>query len=158
VKERYALIAALLAWMVSDHAAAQQACTEMGCQNGLQLTVAPDYRWSPGAYVFKFLVDGVAIQCRGKLPLPSCDNPGLICDSTAVTITESGCALPSAAHGFGMVQFADAPQTVRVTITRDNVMLVDKNFTPEYRDVRPNGAQCEPTCHQASAVLLTPSW
>lgn len=156
MRGRYALIIVLLAWLVSNHAAAQQACTEMGCQNGLQLTVAPDYRWSPGAYVFKFLVDGVAIQCRGKLPLPSCDSPSLICDSTAVMITESGCALPPEAQGFGTVMFDGAPQAVRVTITRDAVSLVDKNFTPEYRDARPNGARCEPICHQASAVLLAP--
>lgn len=150
------LVLALFVGLGSGQAAAQQACTEIGCQNGLQLTVDPNYRWLPGAYVFKFLVDGLTIQCRGNLPLPACATPGLICDHQGVTITESGCALPPAAQGFGTVMLDGAPQTVRVTIIRDTMLLADKNFKPEYRDGHPNGALCAPTCHQASMILLAP--
>lgn len=130
------------------------ACTEMGCVDGLALTVAPDYRWQPGAYVFRLTLDGRAVTCRGSLPLNACDMPSLTCDGEGVMITESGCALPPEAQGFGDIQISSGPRQVAISITRDGQTLVEKTVTPTYRTARPNGSQCEPECRQASVPLL----
>ncbi|MBP7252817.1 MAG: hypothetical protein KBA75_04960 [Alphaproteobacteria bacterium] len=130
------------------------ACTEMGCVDGLMLSVAPDYRWHSGAYVFRLKLDGRAVICQGSLPLKACDMPSLTCDGVGVMITESGCALQPEAHGFGDIQISSGPQQVAVSITRDGQTMVDKTVTPTYRTARPNGPQCEPECRQASLPLF----
>lgn len=131
------------------------ACTEIGCVNGLALTVAPDYQWQPGAYVFRLTLDGRTVTCRGNLPLNACDMPSVHCDGEGVVITESGCALPSPeAQGFGDVHIENGPQQVAVSVTRDGQTLVDKTVTPTYRTSRPNGPQCAPECRQASLPLF----
>ncbi len=130
------------------------ACTKMGCVDGLMLTVTPEYRWQPGDYVFRLTLDGSTVTCRGRLPLNACDMPSLACDGEGVMITESGCALPPEAQGFGDIQISSGPQQVAVSITRDGQTLVNKTVTPIYRTARPNGPQCEPECRQASAPLF----
>ncbi|MGB4100453.1 MAG: hypothetical protein WBK91_00890 [Alphaproteobacteria bacterium] len=144
----------LLAMLTGGSAMAESVCTQMGCQSGLQLDVAPDYPWSPGAYFFDFNLDGAHAVCRGVLPLPPCEQSGLTCDNAAITVLQSGCAMLPENHGFGNIMIDGAPAKVRVTITRDGAQLVDKTFAPKYHDIRPNGAQCEPVCRQASARLL----
>lgn len=151
---RPGLAITLLAMFSGGSAAAEPACTQIGCQSGLQLEVAPDYPWQAGAYVFEFNLDGVRAVCRGALPLPPCEQTGLTCDNAAIMVMQSGCALPPESHGFGTVMIGGAPATVQVTITRNGAQLVNKNFTPEYQDAYPNGQQCGPACRQANAVLL----
>ncbi len=130
------------------------ACTEIGCVDGLVLNVAPDYHWAPGDYVFAFKIDGQPQTCRGSLPLKPCGEPSVICDGSGVMITESGCALPPDAHGFGTITLANGPAQVDVTITHNGQTLVQKTITPTYKTSRPNGPQCEPQCRQASVELF----
>lgn len=131
------------------------ACTEIGCVNGLSLTVPTDYSWQPGAYVFSLKLDGRTVTCKGKLPLNACDMPSVNCDGEGVVITESGCALPSPeAQGFGDIQIESGPQQVAVSVTRDGQTLVEKILMPSYRTARPNGPQCGPECRQASIPLF----
>lgn len=140
-------------WCVPP-AQADMACTEIGCIDGLSLTVPPDYHWKAGDYVFSFTLDGRVVTCMGALPLKECGEASVSCDGDDVTITESGCALPPEAQGFGDVHSASSPTKLRVKIVRNGAVIVDKKIVPHYRDTRPNGAQCEPQCRQATAALF----
>jgi hypothetical protein len=145
---------ALLSFCCAVPAQADTACTEIGCIDGLSLTVPPDYHWGTGDYVFSFTLDGRAVTCTGALPLKECGEASMSCDGDDVMITESGCALLPEAHGFGNVYIASSPTKIQVKVTRNGAVLMDKKMTPRYRDTHPNGAQCEPQCRQATVALF----
>src|SRR5688500_5711588 len=70
-------------------------CTEMGCQSGFRIELAPDRAWPPGHYRFALTADGRSYACEGDLPLRPCDQgQSLSCDAPWFGVGESGCALP----------------------------------------------------------------
>ncbi len=71
-------------------------------------------------------------------------------------VGESGCALPPAQHGLAGIDIDTAPAQVRIVVRRDGVEVSAQELAPKYTDSRPNGPQCEPVCHQASAELPLP--
>ena len=133
-------------------------CTEIGCENGARLTLAKATPWLPGAYIFNFELDGKAIECKGALPLQSCEaGPSLSCTPDAqLTIGESGCALPPAQQGFSDVMIPGAPQRVKVKVSRDGQEIGAADLTPNYMTSQPNGEGCEPTCKTASGDIAIP--
>lgn len=147
----------LLAFMAFSPSSsyAQNACTEMGCTNGLTLSVDPDYDWKNGVYVFDFFLDGKKVKCNGMLPLNACEKgPSLSCDKEGVIIIESGCALPKSAHAFGDIVISGKPSRVLVRITRNGKPVVTRTLVPKYETVRPNGPACGPVCTSARHDLF----
>jgi hypothetical protein len=134
-------------------APAPRACTEIGCIDGLHVTLTPADSWPAGAYTFEIRTDAGSTSCRGALPLPACGTPGLTCTGQPVQVGESGCALPDAAHGFSSITFSSAPKQVQLRITRDGQPVVERELQPTYRRVQPNGAGCEPVCTTASETV-----
>jgi hypothetical protein len=132
------------------------ACTEIGCQNGVTLTIPPDRIWESGRYAFLFQIDQKAIKCWGKLPLPKCEEgPALTCDTAGiVTITESGCALPRTAHRFSDIYIAAKAKSIALRIDLGNTTIFSKNYRPIYKTLQPNGPQCGPVCYSASLPLF----
>jgi hypothetical protein len=128
-------------------------CTAIGCVDGLSIALVAPGGWTPGSYVFTIVADGATQTCKGALPLPSCNTPGLRCDNTLATIGESGCALPSAEHSFADLRFASGPAKVKVHIERDGSTLADDALEPTYQTSQPNGPNCGPICRQASASI-----
>lgn len=68
-------------------------------------------------------------------------------------ITESGCALPPEAQGFGDINLGGSPASFSVKITRDGEVIGEGSSTPQYITSQPNGAGCEPVCKQATMPL-----
>jgi hypothetical protein len=68
-------------------------------------------------------------------------------------ITESGCALPPDAQGFGMIVVGAGPASVALTISRGGETIAQGSWTPDYQISRPNGPLCEPVCRQATVAL-----
>jgi hypothetical protein len=136
----------------------EKACTMIGCENGVRLTINKPTPWVAGAYVFNFELDGKAVECKGALPLQSCEaGPSLSCTADAkVRIGESGCALPVAQHGFSDITVLDAPQRVKIKVSRDGQEIGAADLTPNYMTSQPNGEGCEPTCTNASGELAIP--
>jgi hypothetical protein len=132
---------------------APRACTEIGCIDGLHVTLSPAESWPAGAYAFEIRTDAGSTSCRGSLPLPPCGTPALTCTGQPIQIGESGCALPHAAHGFSTITFSTAPKQVHVRITRDDQPVVERELQPVYRRVQPNGAGCDPVCTTASETV-----
>ncbi len=126
--------------------------------NGLNVQVQKPTPWAPGDYEFLFDLDGTAVTCKGALPLPACEqSPALVCDPAGrVQVTESGCALPAAQHGWGDVHIEGEPAHVKMTIQQGGAVLHTGEFDPVYRTLQPNGPSCEPTCRQASHSIAVP--
>lgn len=135
-----------------------QGCTTIGCSDGFHLRIAAPNGWKPGAYVFTVVSDGAEQVCEGGLPLQPCGTPSIVCkgQGAAPQITESGCALPANAHGFGDIVLPAGPAKISLKITRGGAVLVEQELAPTYVTTRPNGPSCEPICRQASAAVTLP--
>jgi len=142
----------LMALSAAAHAQ-PQACTQIGCVDGLTISVPMEYEWKKGNYAFDFLIDGRSVKCSGALPLKSCEEHNITCSSDGVMIMESGCALPPEAHGFGDIMLGSDPRQVAVKIRYNGEQIASGNWTPHYQSAQPNGSGCGPVCRQASVKL-----
>lgn len=153
---RALLLLCVLAGFSGKALAQEKACTEIGCSNGLILSVDPHYKWEWGFYDFSFLIGGRSVSCKGELPLKKCeDGPSFRCSSDIIQIGESGCALPESAHGISMIQINDTPRRMVVKVERGGQTVVTRTLTPKYQESQPNGPGCGPVCTSASYNLLT---
>lgn len=109
--------------------------------------------WPAGNYRFVLDLDGAAVTCEGSLPLRPCATPSVTCSAGGVQITESGCALPPAEHGFGEIYVTDCASRVGVRIERGGAAIAEATITPTYEADRPNGPSCGPVCVGARASL-----
>ena len=140
-----------------NHASAQSSCTEIGCIDGLNLTVDPSFDWDGGTYESEVLAGTNRYICNGKLPLDPCDQNNentFGCNSPNITIGESGCMLPASQHGISGIYIKGEPKTVQIRITRNGKPYITRALAPEYRTSQPNGPGCLPVCRSASHNLL----
>jgi hypothetical protein len=92
---------------LGDGSEPPQACTLIGCADGLAVALESGSEWPDGTYRFEIQVDDVHVICRASLPVPPCtgsrDIPPIsivTCDPMGVVqIVESGCALEHLAPG-----------------------------------------------------------
>lgn len=145
--------AVLFPLLLAGSAHAQMGCTQIGCVDGITISISPDYQWKPGIYAFNFTIDGKSIKCKGTLPLASCEGHNLTCDGEGVLITESGCALPPDAHGFGDIMLESSGSSLALNISRDGQSIAHGNWRVQYNTSQPNGAGCGPICRQATVTL-----
>lgn len=152
---RIAFLAALLIALTTNFACADgnRGCTEMWCNEGFTLNLDGG-AWPAGAYQFAITADGTRTTCEGRLPFASCDN-NTRCDSDAVLIGESGCALPASSHSFYMIQMPKSPAHITVDITHDSGKRFHYESAVQSQCGYPNGKECDPhPC--CSATLSTP--
>ena len=150
------LLFLLLAGFAGQAVAEERVCTEIGCTNGLMLTVDPSYKWKWGIYEIQFIFDGRSVTCKGALPLKKCEKgPSFKCSSDKIVIGESGCALPESEHGISMIQINDDPRRVIIRVERGGKGIITRTLSPEYHESQPNGPGCGPVCNSASYNLLT---
>lgn len=151
---RCSLVLALFVTVSTACAGAQpQACTEIGCSDGLVVRGTPGPPWPQGVYRFVVEADGITTTCTGALPLADCSTRAITCDREGVSITESGCALPPSEHGFGDLQLPGTPESISVTVQLGDRTVGQQTFRPTYQTSQPNGPGCEPICTNGSVTL-----
>lgn len=120
----------------------QKACTELACENGVNVDFVLRDR---GSYVFEVTIDGTKTTCRATLPLPK--DFFEACDRSEVFLGLVGSQLPAEQQSIEGLKMPAATNASTITIeaTRDGASIGKKTFTPAY-DVRPgpNGPDCEP--------------
>jgi hypothetical protein len=103
------------------------ACTEIGCSNGLVVEFAGEHQ--PGPWT-------VEVTAPGETPRTYSCGAGVHCVNP---------------------QFANfLPSTVTVRVTGNGKTEEHVNVTPTPRMVRPNGAQCPPECNQPLVTVPFP--
>jgi hypothetical protein len=132
-----------------------QACTEIGCTDGLTISFEKtSATWEPGMYSVDIDADGKKITCTTQIPLVG-SSPSS-CNDASVLLGVSGSALPEAQHALSDLIFKNTPAKVTVTMSRDGAMVITKDFAPTYKKSQPNGPGCEPICNNASDSLQVP--
>jgi len=120
----------------------QRGCTEIGCENGVNVDFVFKER---GSYVVVVTIDGKKTKCRATLPLAK--DQVQACDASEVFLGLVGSQLPVDQQSIEGLKLPAATNASSITIevTRDGISLGQKTFKPAY-DVRPgpNGPDCEP--------------
>ena len=129
-------------------------CTDIGCQDGLQVDFEPVLE-TAGDYEVEIVVDGVSTRCLASLPLDA-EAPSS-CDEEGVYLTTSGSALSEDQHEITGVYLTAGPDTVSIGVLRDEAEVGGDTLSPTYTVVQPNGPECEPTCRSASASVTIDS-
>jgi hypothetical protein len=151
-----------------DGSAPPQACTLVGCADGLAVALESGSTWPDGTYRFEIEADDVHVMCRAALPVPPCNGSteippisSVACDpSGVVQIVESGCALRHLAaspvtEGFPAILFDPRlrPQRVEIAVSWNGKLVGHKQFAPRFEKLQPNGPACPPTCDVARSTM-----
>lgn len=135
-------------------------CTEKACRDGHYVDLTPRDAWGAGSYEFNVSLDGVTTTCTANLPLPPCGTADPVTcspDTNQVVIVDTGCFQAPDLQGFaGLEILPPNPKTMTLRISRDGSPLLEKSWTPSYRESRPNGEDCPPTCLLARTTLTVP--
>ena len=146
------LLAFLLACTDSDDSDRSDACTEMGCIDGLTVNFAPALM-GKGTYTFDVTVDGTAYACDATIPL---EGSSTVCGTGGVvSIFLSGTELDPSKQSLPGVHVEGAPKSVQIQVHRDKALVADADLSPKYQEVQPNGPDCPPTCHSAAVDVST---
>ncbi|MCC7259962.1 MAG: hypothetical protein IT567_02900 [Alphaproteobacteria bacterium] len=152
---RIIFLTAILIAFIANPARADEgrACTQMWCQEGFALNLDGG-TWPAGSYRFVITADGQRITCEGRLPFASCDSTTR-CDSDAVLIGESGCALPANAQSFHMIQMPKPPAHIAVDITHSSGKHFHYENAVQPQCGYPNGKGCDP--HPCCSATMSTS-
>ncbi len=153
------IVLCLLALAGCDHTPEpppEPECTLMGCgsTDGLLVQLFPHEGWPAGNYGFVIERDDESTVCRGRLPLPPCNQPdGVMCESDDVRLGTSGCALPRDKQAFVAVLFDSHPTVLDIDITRNGERLTHARYEVRYEESWPNGAECGLVCREQTAPI-----
>lgn len=121
------------------------ACTEIGCDDGITLTVTSASGLTAGVY-------SISIAISGQGESASCT----VTVNSAAQVTDTTCDLVDNTASSFTVVLHTAPETLTLTLDRDGTELGKQDFMPAYKAFQPNGPDCEPTCFQADASMQIP--
>ena len=146
------LLALLLACTDNGDSDRSDACTEMGCIDGLSVTFDPPLA-GKGTYTFDVTVDGTAYSCDATIPL---EGSSTVCGTGGVvSIFLSGTELDPGQQSLPGLHVEGTPKSVQIQVHRDKALVADADLSPKYQVVQPNGPDCEPTCHSAAVDVAT---
>jgi hypothetical protein len=146
------LLALFLACTDGDDSPRSDACTEIGCIEGLSVSFDPPLM-GKGTYTFDVTVDGTLHSCAATIPL---EGSSTVCGTgNVVSIFLSGTELDPSQQSLPGLHVEGTPKSVQIQVHRDKSVVADADLSPEYQIVQPNGPDCPPTCHSAAANVPT---
>ena len=121
-----------------------EACTEIGCTDGLTVALRPDADGiTPGSYAVTIEADGEAESCA----LVISDDPA-DCDAGPPCVPQSDCnalnLLTDAEPHIAIL--LDVAADLSVNVQRDDAPVVEVAAQPVYDVQSPNGSGCIPAC------------
>jgi hypothetical protein len=119
------------------------ACTEIGCNDGLTIAIGPDGDGvTAGSYTITVDRDGSSEQCTLDVGTDAAACPGGA--PCVVATTCNALAVFDADDVFSML--VDIAADVTVTVQHEADAPVEVSIAPVYSISAPNGSGCEPAC------------
>lgn len=153
-------------------------CTQIGCSDGVLLSVRSQAAWLAGSYTLDLQLPGWSRSCSFQLPLAPATGgqpaaAALDCTPALELAVRAGtrCSDEAVASGLGpaglceelegryeVQGFITEPLSgeLAVTLRRAGTTLAAARYPLEYRELFPNGPECAPECRQASVELVLP--
>lgn len=123
------------------------ACTEIGCEDSIEVVLVPaGGTVVPGTYRMTVEHDDGVESCELVVD-DECLNNNL-CQGDCWLAYRSGSQLTMT------VVATSVPDSARIVIERDGVVVGDETFQPDYDRLQPNGRLCSPTCYQATETMM----
>ncbi len=132
-----------------------KACTRMGCIGALEVAVVGGDKLAKGKYVIDVEADGKKGKCTFAAP-SFCEDKAPKCEGDIeIDVVTLGC--PSVTTGpapsIKSFKLPSSPAAANITVTRDGKKVGEVKLAPQYKEVRPNGPDCDPVCKNASEKL-----
>jgi hypothetical protein len=132
------------------------ACTEIGCTDGTSIGFDPPLSGEGTWLITATEADGSAVTCQLTIPFDTVTGDGCS-DPDRLMATASGTMLPVADQEIPDVFLPYVPDAIRISVSRDGVLVAEQDLTLVSETVQPNGPDCPPTCEVASeTVSVTP--
>lgn len=142
-----------------------RACTEMACHDSATITTKLSAAGAPlGTHAFALEIDGVAKTCTVEFVAETETADGKCSDGVQLVFGPAMQGKELAMDGVvgyteepipGEFRWAltmeGQPAQVHVIHTHEGRTIVDQSASLIYSEYRPNGAGCEPVCHNAQA-------
>lgn len=122
-------------------------CTEANCIDGVSIEV--ERNWEPGTTWFVVTVDEELHACTFDYPKEPPESRIPCIESVDDDSSERHSLFEDKARIF----ISGTPEVVKVEIFHMGKQVFSRTVEPEYRDERPNGEACDPTCRYASVTL-----
>ena len=150
------------------------ACSSVGCQDQLELTVTgPSASLPSGLHRVDVTADGKLLSCTfsfspdtlaaGSLVSAQCSfgvtalvGPVFDCMTFDNGNAKGQRCVPMPEQFQERLQIAGTPAIVQVEQSVDGTVILQRSATATYTDNHPNGPDCEPTCRQATLALSLP--
>lgn len=131
-------------------------CTKMGCVGALEVEVVGGDKLAKGKYVVDVEADGKKGKCTFVAPgfcgdkAPACDGEvEIFVQTLGCDATDKG----APAAKINELRLPSTPAAATITVTRDGKKVGEAKLAPQYKEVRPNGPDCNPVCKQAKDRL-----
>ncbi|MBC8071501.1 MAG: hypothetical protein IAG13_24450 [Deltaproteobacteria bacterium] len=130
-------------------------CGEISCSDRVRVSfTAPSGQLGAGAYTVAWSSDGVDDDCSFTLVADA-----EACDGDPPCVTADDCDADFGLVGapqFVALDIPGKPALLELTVLRDQAIVLEDGFAPQYADVHPNGEACPPTCALAEASFDLP--
>jgi hypothetical protein len=130
-------------------------CGEISCSDRVRVSfTAASGQLTAGSYAVAWANDGVDNDCSFTLAADAA-----ACDGDPPCVTADDCDADfglTAQPQFVALDLPGQPALVELTVLRDNAIVFEDGFAPQYADVHPNGEACPPTCALAEASFELP--
>jgi hypothetical protein len=145
-----------------------QVCTVLGCDDEFAASISLTSESVPaGTLMLTVTADGVVSSCSLAFPPPpSLGDAGIepVCSGGLLAIVQNAGSCTTSEVDGAVTERCDAtagaftelirvfgmPAAVRVQQSVGGSVILDKSVMPTYLVNHPNGAGCDPTCHQAA--------
>lgn len=132
-----------------------KACTRMGCIGALKVEIGGGDKLAKGKYVIDVEADGKKGKCAFAAP-NFCDDKAPKCEGEVeIEVVTQGCPAVTTgpAPSIRELKLPSTPAAASITVTRDGKKVGEAKLAPQYKEVRPNGPECDPVCKNASEKL-----
>ncbi|HWB78797.1 MAG TPA: hypothetical protein VG755_27735 [Nannocystaceae bacterium] len=126
-------------------------CAGIDCRSGIEFALSPplgDGRFANGHYRLTWVSEDDMDSCEYEIADDErCGGSACIVEQSCADVFDS---FDGSIHVFFV---DDTPESVQVTVERDDTVISDTVHTPMYEERRPPTKRCGPTCHEATVAI-----